>query len=212
MPDLADSGCGGFGLPEPASQSGQPIRPANLFRYPFMSLDLSANYFELFDLPVTFDIDETALSTRFRALQRQLHPDRYAARPDAERRWSVQAASHVNDGYHALRRPLARAVYLLKLNGLSVDEETDTQMDPAFLMEQMTWREALEEVPGAADSEQALAAIGRDLDAAAQARSEAFRQAAAAGDWPAARGVIRQWQFLDKLQRDCQAMDARLHD
>ncbi len=177
-----------------------------------MSLNLSANYFELFDLPVAFDVPDAELAQRFRALQRQLHPDRFAARPDAERRWSVQAASHVNDGYHTLRFPLSRAGYLLKLNGISVDEETDTKMDPGFLMQQMEWREALEEVPGASSPSAALANIGQQLEQASAERDEAFRRASEIADWANARRVIRQWQFLDKLRRECRAMKARLDD
>jgi len=89
-------------------------------------LDLSSNYFDLFGLAIRFEIDEPQLAKQFRHLQQQLHPDRFVARPDAERRWSMQAASLVNQAHDTLRNDLSRATYLLEMNGINIDEETDT--------------------------------------------------------------------------------------
>ncbi|MEE9322085.1 MAG: Fe-S protein assembly co-chaperone HscB [Granulosicoccus sp.] len=175
-----------------------------------MQVDLSTNYFELFELPAVFAVDSGRLTTRFRALQKAFHPDRFAAATDAERRWSVQAASFVNDGYQTLGKPLRRAAYLLSLNGISIDEETDTTMDPMFLMEQMELREALEEAQTADEPMDALDSIRKQLRTAMREQALQFEQTADDKKWQQARTVVRQWQFLDKLESELLAIEARL--
>jgi len=174
--------------------------------------DLSADYFTLFDQPRAFAIDEGALASRYRALQGATHPDRHAASGAGERRWAVQASSFVNDAFETLRRPLKRATYLLSLAGISIDEETDTAMDPMFLMQQMEWRESLESASGASDPHAALDRIERELAAASRATADEFGQVSRAGDWSGARDVVRRWQFLDKLGREVDELGARLDD
>ncbi len=175
-----------------------------------MQVDFSNNYFELFELPVDFELDIVQLTTRFRSLQRVLHPDRYASASAAERRWSMQATSLVNEAYQCLQVPLARAGYLLSLNGISVDEETDTQMDPVFLMEQMELREALAEATAAADPMSAVDVIVAKLRAGTEQSQHDFNAAFSKADWPHARKFVRQWQFLDKLQREVLLLEAKL--
>jgi len=177
-----------------------------------VSIDFSSNHFELFDLSVGFSIDEAKLTERFQALQRELHPDRFAAATAAEKRFSMQAASLVNEAYQNLQKPLSRAGYLLSLNGISVDEETDTQMDPMFLMQQMELREAIQDAPDAADPFAALSAVRRDLKAGIESCQTQFDAAARASDWDKARAQVREWQFFDKLQREVKALEARLDD
>lgn len=174
-----------------------------------MQIDFSNNYFELFDQPVGFTIDDAALTQRYRELQQVLHPDRYAAATDAERRWSVQAASLVNEAYQALRSPLSRAVYLLSLNGISIDEETDTAMAPAFLMEQMELREAMDDAGSAADPLAALDEVSARLSSLGRDIADRFARAAGSGDWRDAREQVRQWQFIDKMRRDVRTMESR---
>jgi len=177
-----------------------------------MQVDFSNNYFELFELPIAFDIPEEQLSTRFRSLQRFLHPDKFASAADAERRWSMQAASFVNEAYQTLSKPLKRASYILSLNGISLDEETDTQMSPMFLMEQMELREALGDAPEAADPHAALDKIRSQLQAGTRSSAEEFAVAATKENWPDARTVVRQWQFLEKLTSEVRTQEARLDD
>lgn len=175
-----------------------------------MQVDLSSNFFNLFGLAVSFSIDDAVLVDRFRELQKQLHPDKYASAADSERRWSMQAASLVNEAYQTLSNDLRRAVYLLELNGISTDEETDTQMATQFLMEQMEYREALESAPGADDPFAALDKIRKQLRTGVEEQSTAFEQAATGKDWAQARNVVRQWQFLDKLGRELKDTEERL--
>lgn len=175
-----------------------------------MQVDLSSNFFELFALPVRFAIDDAALTHRFRELQKQLHPDRYAAAPAAERRWSMQAASHVNEGFQTLKSELRRATYLLSLHGISLDEETDTQMSPMFLMAQMEYREALEQAESASDPLPEIDALRRQVRQAIAEQVGEFERAAGESDWVQARTTVRQWQFLDKLTRELKSLEERL--
>lgn len=177
-----------------------------------MQVDFSNNYFELFELPIAFDVPEEQLSTRFRSLQRFLHPDKFASAADAERRWSMQAASFVNEAYQTLSKPIKRASYILSLNGISLDEETDTQMSPMFLMEQMELREALGDAPDAADPYAALDKISSQLQSGTRASAEEFAAAATIENWSDARTVVRQWQFLEKLVSEVRTQEARLDD
>jgi len=175
-----------------------------------MQVDLSKNFFDLFGLPLQFSLDEAALVSRFQELQKQLHPDKFTSKPAAERRWSMQAASFVNEGYQTLRHDLKRAVYLLQLNNVSVDEETDTRMAPAFLMQQMEYREALEEAESGKDPLSSLDVVRKQLKSGVREQCEAFERAAHDSDWDTARTTVRQWQFLDKLSREVKSMEERL--
>jgi molecular chaperone HscB len=107
-------------------------------------MNLNQNHFELFGLPARFDVDLAQLDTRYRDLQREVHPDRFAAAPDAERRVSMQLATRVNEAYQTLKSPLKRAVYILQLRGVDPKLETNTAMPSEFLMEQISWRERIE--------------------------------------------------------------------
>jgi len=107
-------------------------------------MNLNQNHFELFGIPVRFEVDTGELDRRYRELQREVHPDRFAAAPEAERRVSMQRATRVNEAYQTLRSPLRRAVYILQLRGVDPKFETNTAMPAGFLMEQMSWRERIE--------------------------------------------------------------------
>lgn len=177
-----------------------------------MHVDLSKNYFDLFGLAEEFGIDQTLLVANFQELQKQLHPDKFASKPDAERRWSMQAASYVNEAYQTLGDELKRAIYLLKLNDISIDEETDTQMSPMFLMEQMEYREALEMAPGSSDPFAALDKVRRDLIAGTAQQVGDFEQACLKQEWSEARTAVRQWQFLHKLKQEVRSTEERLDE
>ena len=177
-----------------------------------MQVDFSANFFELFDLPLQFDIDETALEQRYRQWQRLTHPDNFASASEAEKRWSVQAAAHFNTAHTTLSKPLDRAVYLLKLQSVDLDVETDTQMAPDFLMTQMELREALEEIESASDPYAAADKMRKQLDEHTQAVQTAFKDNLDKADLDSARGKAREWQFLEKLMREVDDTEARLDD
>ncbi len=87
-------------------------------------------------------MDLGVLDSRYRELQRTVHPDRFASAGEAERRLSMQQATTINEGYQTLKDPLKRGRYLLELSGYNLGDEPHTTRDTAFLMQQMELREA----------------------------------------------------------------------
>src|SRR3984885_14273648 len=110
---------------------------------------LNDSHFDLFDLPAQFALDAAALDHAYRTVQAQVHPDRFAAAGDAQRRIAMQWATRTNEAYQTLRDPLERPRYMLARRGVDVVAENNTAMEPAFLMQQMEWRESIEDAAAA---------------------------------------------------------------
>src|SRR4051794_6042601 len=120
------------------------------------------NHFELFHLPQRFEIDMSALDKAYREVQNRVHPDKFAHASDAEKRVAMQWATRANEAYQTLKDPYKRAAYLCEQNGVDVQAESNTAMPADFLMQQMEWREALEDAKHSKDVE-ALEKLERDL-------------------------------------------------
>jgi len=103
------------------------------------------NHFELFQMPVMFEIDTQQLDAAYREVQGRVHPDKFVTATDAEKRVAMQWATRANEAYQTLKNPLKRAMYLCEMNGVDLATETNTNMPTAFLMQQIEWREALDE-------------------------------------------------------------------
>ena len=112
---------------------------------PLLVPSLQSNDFELFDVPVQFAQNGAALDTRWKELQREAHPDKFAAQGAAAQRLAMQWSVRINEAYQRLKHPLKRAMYLCVLHGAPIDAETNTAMPADFLMQQMQWREALDD-------------------------------------------------------------------
>ncbi|MGN6527891.1 MAG: Fe-S protein assembly co-chaperone HscB [Burkholderiaceae bacterium] len=170
------------------------------------ALDLSATDFALFGLRERFGLDLAALDATWKALQGSAHPDRHASASPAAQRLAMQWAVRINEAYRRLKDPLARAAYLCTLHGADVAAESNTAMPAAFLMQQMEWREALEDARDA-EAVEALA------DAVATQRRATLEQLRArideAGevDWPAVAQTVRGLMFVDRFLAD---VDRRL--
>ena len=177
-----------------------------------MQLDFSQNYFELFGLPEAFSIDTAALSERFRQLQSQLHPDRYASASDQERRLSVQGAAFVNEASETLKDPLKRARYLLMLRGVEFDDEKETSSDPEFLIEQMELREALAEVRQQGDPLSALDRISDDIRSRNQALVEGFQRQFESGELQSAKASVVKLRFFRRLLDEVARIEEQLED
>src|SRR3954465_2213180 len=166
------------------------------------ALTSSGNHFELFGLRPAFAQNAQALERAYREIQSQVHPDRFAHAGDAERRASLQWTTRVNEAYRALRNPVQRASHFLSLHGVDVAFETNTAMPEAFLMQQMELRESLEDAV-ATKNLAALASLQSKLEADQRALE---KQIAAAidekQDYPRAAGLVRELQFLDKLEAE----------
>ena len=103
------------------------------------------DHFSLFGLPARFDLDAQALESAWRTVAAQVHPDRFATASPAERRVAMQWSARANEAYRQLRDPLLRARYLCEQAGVDLQTESNTSMDTAFLMQQMTWREMMDD-------------------------------------------------------------------
>ncbi|MDH5633833.1 MAG: co-chaperone HscB [Gammaproteobacteria bacterium] len=177
-----------------------------------MQPGVGKNYFELFGLPARFDVDLPGLNNRYRSLQQQFHPDRFASGSEQERRMAMELTASINEGLRVLRNPLARARYLLELAGISVNDETDTAMNPAFLMEQMEWREQLDAVRSgpADDAGPVLQSLSKDVNNAFNRRVDQLRTELNNDDLSAARTHVRELQFLDKLKMQIEEIEESL--
>lgn len=171
------------------------------------------NHFELFGLPVSFEIDIDELAVRYRELQRHVHPDKFANASDQDRRLSLQMTALINEGFHTLKDPVRRGRYLLSLRGIDLGDETDTTMDPAFLLEQMELREELEEVRQADNPHKQLAELANRIEQRLQDTIGQFR-CAFAEDSPdgtgKARNAVREMQFLEKMRREIDNLEEEL--
>lgn len=170
-------------------------------------MNLQSTDFELFDVPARFAQDAAELDARWKALQRQVHPDRFAAQGAAAQRVAMQWSARINEAYRRLKDPLRRAAYLCELRGAPIDAERNTTMPAAFLMQQMALREALDEAGDAA----AMDGIDRQAVALEQELlSKLARQLDAEQDWLAAAQTVRALMFLDKLAGDIERKRATL--
>ena len=164
-------------------------------------MKLDDDDFTLFGLAPRFGIDRQEVDARWRALQAQVHPDRFAAEGASAQRRAMQWAVRVNEAHRRLRDPLARAAYLCELRGAPIDADRHTAMPAPFLMQQMAWREALEEA-GSADQVEAL-----DLEVGRQEKSlqaELARHLDESLDLEAAVGAVRSLMFLGRFRADIQ--------
>lgn len=177
-----------------------------------MQLDFSKNFFELFGLVTGFELDEKLLHERWQNLQKAVHPDRFVSGSDAERRYSMQAASLINEAHKVLRSPIDRAGYLLKLRDIDLDVETDTRMAPDFLMDQMELRERIDDIKSADDPYPLIDQLRDELRKKSQKTASAFGTSYGADDLQSARESVRQWQFLDKLSREVSSIEAKFDD
>ena len=108
-------------------------------------MNLQANDFELFGLAQKFSQDRAAIDARWKELQKEAHPDKFAAQGASAQRVAMQWSVRINEAYQRLKDPLKRASYLCELNGAPVNAENNTAMPAGFLIQQMEWREALDD-------------------------------------------------------------------
>ena len=166
------------------------------------------NHFELFQLPQQFAVDAAALDSAYRDVQGRVHPDRFVNATDAEKRVAMQWATRANEAYQTLKNPQKRAQYLCELNGVDLQTESNTAMPAAFLMQQMEWREELDDARSGKDLE-LLEKLDGQLRAARKDQLKDIERAIAAGDFHAAAQGVRALMFLEKFGEEVRfAFDA----
>ncbi|HSI55243.1 MAG: Fe-S protein assembly co-chaperone HscB [Ramlibacter sp.] len=162
-------------------------------------MNLQSNDFELFGLAEQFAQDRAAIDARWKELQREAHPDKFAAQGHAAQRVAMQWSVRINEAYQRLKDPLKRAAYLCELRGVPLDAESNTAMPADFLVEQMEWREALDEARTAAD----LQALETELD---RSRSETLQSIGRLldeeRDAAAAAQRVRALMFIERFGHD----------
>jgi molecular chaperone HscB len=160
------------------------------------------NHFELFGLAPAYALEAEALEKRYRDIQAEVHPDRFAHAGDAERRASLQWTTRVNEAYRTLRDPVQRGRHFLELHGVDVAFETNTQMPTDFLMRQLELREELEAATGKKDPSRldrlraglsvSKKALEKDIGTAIDGRK----------DYAGAAELVRKLMFLDRLDSE----------
>lgn len=169
------------------------------------------NYFELFDLPTQFDVEMSLLSSRFRELQKQFHPDKFASSSEHEKLLAVQQASQINDAYRVLKAPVDRAEYLLSLHGFDLTNEQHTMNDLEFLMEQMTLREELEAIEQRHDDD-ALADFETKVTHSYRALLTQVEHELSLLSWEQAAETVRKLKFIKKLKSEVERVEDILLD
>jgi molecular chaperone HscB len=169
-------------------------------------IDFSRNHFELLGVPERYAMDAEALERGYRALQSEIHPDRYATAGETERRLALQSSARVNEAYRALRDPVGRAQYLLSLHGIDAFGEADSALDPEFLERQLERREAASDAFAIRDAQALEALIGEVRAEAGTLERELATLLDREAAWRAARSRVRELKFLGKFAADIDAM------
>ncbi|UZR27281.1 Fe-S protein assembly co-chaperone HscB [Methylococcus mesophilus] len=170
------------------------------------------NFYEFFQMPEMFRLDLSVLDSHYLELQARVHPDKAAHLSDAEKRLSLQWATFANEAYQTLKRPLDRARYLLRIHGVDTREEDNTAMPAEFLLEQIEWREEMQDAI-AGRSEAALDRLGFRLKKEMDHLIESLgAMLDIKQSHPDAAVLVRQLAFLEKLKRDLDQAHALLED
>ncbi|MDR6517547.1 MULTISPECIES: Fe-S protein assembly co-chaperone HscB [Variovorax] len=165
-------------------------------------MNLNDTDFQLFAVPATFAQEREVLDARWKELQREAHPDRFAAQGAAAQRVAMQWSVRINEAYQRLKDPIRRASYICELNGAPLDAENNTAMPPEFLMQQMEWRESLDEVADIASLEKLHAEVEAGRTKALSSLDWLIDEK---GDYPAAAKQVRALMFIERFAQDVEA-------
>ena len=169
------------------------------------------NPFELFSLPVSFQIDPTQLSQQYLQLQKQLHPDNFSTASEQEQRLALQKSTQVNDAYQILKDPIlcAEAILSLALDK-AVDSENTTH-DLEFLMQQMELREQLEQAQQQQD-QALLAQLNSQVQKSYRENIKTLSDSIEQQDWNSTKQTIDRLKFIRKLQQEIERLEEKLFD
>jgi molecular chaperone HscB len=167
-------------------------------------MNLQDNDFVLFGLPEQFEQERAAIDARWKVLQREAHPDKFAAQGASAQRVAMQWSVRINEAYQRLKDPMRRAAYLCELRGAPINAETNTAMPTDFLMHQMEWREALEEASNEADLQDLMAQVAK-LRRTLQQKCQQLLDKS--GDAVGAAQQVRALMFVERFAGE---VDARL--
>ncbi len=170
------------------------------------------NPFALFDLPVAFQVDSALLNERYLALQKSLHPDNFSAASAQEQRLAIQKSAEINDALRILKDPIARADSIIAINtGEQENPEEKSNKDIGFLMQQMEWRETLENIENRQDTDE-LTAFAQEINQIRHAILSELSTALDAQQWDIARAITDKLRFIKKLQTEIERVEETLLD
>ena len=170
-------------------------------------MNLQSSDFELFGLTPRFEQDRAAIDARWKDLQREIHPDKFAAQGAAAQRVAIQWSVRVNEAYQRLKDPLKRAAYLCELNGAPVNAENNTAMASEFLMQQMAWREALDDAQSMAELDELMALVAAARHDTLQRCGQLLDQQ---HDYEKAVQQVRSLMFVERFARDVETRTDRM--
>ena len=173
-------------------------------------MDFTRNYFEIFGLPESYQVDRNLLSDRYHVMQREFHPDRYVGKPAQEQRLAVQYAAIINQAYSELSSPLLRAQYLLSLRNIDAAGDTKITRDPLFLMQQIELREKLADLPEAGDVFGALEEVAEAVESEYIELQKIFDQQYSQSKFQEALDAVTKMQFFSKLLIEVEQLEHEL--
>lgn len=170
------------------------------------------NPFALFDLPVAFQVDSALLNERYLALQKSLHPDNFSAASAQEQRLAIQKSAEINDALCILKDPITRADSIIAINtGETENPEEKSNNDIDFLMQQMEWRETLENIENRQDTDK-LTTFTQEINQIRHAILSELSTALDAQQWDIARAITDKLRFIKKLQAEIERVEETLLD
>ncbi len=174
-------------------------------------MNSSHNFFSLFELPLSSEVDVVLLEQRYKQLQAQLHPDRHLHSEGGSKLAAIQQASMLNDAFATLKSPLRRAEHLLQLKGIDTSIYVQADLDKDFLLAQLKLREELEELQVQAQPE-ALASLQKSVEKQLAVIWTKFSALYAGSHYQKAHLAFRELQFLHKLIDEIREAEDRLLD
>jgi molecular chaperone HscB len=178
-----------------------------------MSQDiLSSNFFELFGLPVSYDVDMDQVQQQYMTLQKVVHPDKFANASDQEKRLSMQQTSWINEAQSTLKDPVSRAIYMLRLKDIDFSLDNETTMDAAFLMQQLEMRERLESVRKESDPLDRLDELTEEVKQSTAEMISGFVESYENQQFEASMEWIRKLQFMQKARNEINVLAAAIED
>lgn len=160
-----------------------------------------SQYFNLFQLEPSFNIDTEALEQTYQALAARFHPDKFASASAFEQKQAIMMSSTINDAYRTLKSPIDRAAYLLKSQNIDADAPEHTSFSPEFLMQQMEWRETLMDAQ-MEQNHDAIRALDQEIQEVQSSLFQDLQQAFEQQDYESAAQWVRHGRFLNKLRNE----------
>lgn len=166
---------------------------------------LNNNYFEIFNLPVSCDLNLESLAEEYRKQQSEVHPDRFVNADESAKLKAVQLSSYLNEAYETLKSPLKRAAYLLSLYGRDVEQVDQSDLSMDVLMEQIRLRETLDDMPKDESALEGLEELKKEVQSKLDRQQQLFSEKIDLEDFDAAKKVYHELQFLTKLMAEVDA-------